>query len=193
MLDADGLNAFQWQTEPLNATRAAWSPTSPQGRARVTRVLTPHLGEMSRLTGIPPADLEARRLDACREWAVKWGCVLVLKGAPTVVAGPDGRASVNPTGNPGMATAGMGDVLTGIVAALMAQGLAPYDAARAAVYAHGTGADECARALGPVGYTAGDVAAALPRVLAALLRSRDEALERGGRPPGTRNAERPAP
>lgn len=193
VLDADGLNAFQWQTEPLHATRAAWSPTSPQGRARVTRVLTPHLGEMSRLTGIPPADLEARRLDACREWAMKWGCVLVLKGAPTVVAGPDGRACVNPTGNPGMATAGMGDVLTGIVAALMAQGLAPFDAARAAVFAHGMSADECARTLGPVGYAAGDVAAALPRVLAALLRSRDEALERSGRPPGPCNAERPAP
>ncbi len=190
VLDADGLNAFQWRTEPLNATRAAWSPTAPQGRARVTRVLTPHLGEMSRLTGVPPADLEARRLDACREWAMKWGCVLVLKGAPTVVAGPDGRASVNPTGNPGMATAGMGDVLTGIVAALLAQGLAPYDAARAAVFAHGMSADECTRAIGPVGFSAGDVAAALPRVLAALLRARDEEIERGGqekRPaPGTR-------
>jgi NAD(P)H-hydrate epimerase len=184
VLDADGLNAFQWQTEPLRTARAAYSPTAPDGRARVTRVLTPHLGEMSRLTGIPPADLEARRLDACREWAVTWGSVLVLKGAPTVVASPDGRASVNPTGNPGMATAGMGDVLAGAVAALLAQGLAPYDAARAAVFAHGLGADECARAIGPVGFTAGDVAEALPRVLAALLRTRDEVVERGGRRPG---------
>ncbi len=184
VLDADGLNAFQWQTEPLNAARAAWSPTAPQGRAPNTRVLTPHLGEMSRLTGIAPAEIEAHRLDACREWAMKWGCVLVLKGAPTVVAGPDGRASVNPTGNPGMATAGMGDVLTGIVAALLAQGLPPYDAARAAVFAHGMSADECARTIGPVGFAAGDVAAALPRVLATLLRERDEAIERGGRRPG---------
>jgi ADP-dependent NAD(P)H-hydrate dehydratase / NAD(P)H-hydrate epimerase len=188
VLDADGLNAFQWQTEPLHAARTGWSPTSPQGHARITRVLTPHLGEMSRLTGVPPADLEARRLDACREWAVKWGCVLVLKGAPTVVAGPDGRASVNPTGNPGMATAGMGDVLTGIVAALLAQGLAPYDAARAAVFVHGASADECARAIGPVGFSAGDVAATLPRALATLLRARDQALEQGGRPPVPRNA-----
>ena len=183
VLDADGLNAFQWQTEALRTARAAYSPTAPQGRARGTRVLTPHLGEMSRLTGVPPAELEARRLDACREWAMKWGCVLVLKGAPTVVAGPDGRASVNPTGNPGMATAGMGDVLTGIVAALLAQGLAPYDAARAAVFVHGMSADECARAIGPVGFTAGDVADALPRVLAGLLRSRDEEAERGGAGP----------
>ncbi len=118
----------------------------------MARVLTPHLGEMSRLTGVAPAELETRRMDACREWAMKWGCVLVLKGAPTVIAGPDGRATVNPTGNPGMATAGMGDVLTGIVAALLAQGLAPYDAARAAVYAHGLGADHCARAIGPGGF-----------------------------------------
>jgi len=119
-------------------------------------------------------------MDACREWAMKWGCVLVLKGAPTVIADSDGRATVNPTGNPGMATAGMGDVLTGILAALLAQGLAPYDAARAAVYAHGQGADLCSRALGPVGFGAGDVAGVLPGVFAGLFRVRAAALERRG-------------
>jgi NAD(P)H-hydrate epimerase len=127
-------------------------------------------------------------MDACREWAMKWGCVLVLKGAPTVTAGPDGRATVNPTGNPGMAAAGMGDVLTGIVAALLAQGLAPYDAARAAVYTHGLGADHCARATGPVGFGAGDVTEALPGVFAALFRLRDETLERRGAEHGGRPA-----
>jgi hydroxyethylthiazole kinase-like uncharacterized protein yjeF len=187
LLDADGLNAFEQHGGLLSAAREPASPTAPQGRTRVARVLTPHLGEMSRLTGIAPAELEARRMDACREWAVKWGCVLVLKGAPTVIAGPDGRATVNPTGNPGMATAGMGDVLSGIVAALLAQGLAPYDAARAAVYAHGLAGEHCARAIGPVGFCAGDVAEALPGVFAALFRRRDESLERrsvesGGRP-----------
>jgi len=176
LLDADGLNAFAGRADLLAAAAPA-------------RVLTPHLGEMSRLTGLPAAGLEARRMDACREWAVRWGCVLVLKGAPTVTAGPDGRATVNPTGNPGMATAGMGDVLSGIVAALLAQGLAPYDAARAAVYAHGLGADHCAREIGPVGFGAGDVAEALPRVFAMLLRRRDETLERRGIP----QTERPAP
>jgi ADP-dependent NAD(P)H-hydrate dehydratase / NAD(P)H-hydrate epimerase len=187
LLDADGLNAFEPPGGSLSAARAPGPPATPSGRTRGSLVLTPHLGEMSRLTGIAPADLEARRLDACREWAMKWGCVLALKGAPTVIAGPDGRVTVNPTGNPGMATAGMGDVLAGIVAALLAQGLAPYDAARAAVYAHGLAGDHCARVIGPVGFAAGDVAESLPGVFAALFRRRAgtpdrHGLERAGRP-----------
>jgi NAD(P)H-hydrate epimerase len=186
LLDADGLNAFVQHAGLLSAAPA---PTTPQGKARVARVLTPHLGEMSRLTGIAPAELETHRLDACCEWAMKWGCTLVLKGAPTVVASPDGRATVNPTGNPGMATAGMGDVLTGVVAALLAQGLAPYDAARAAVFAHGLAGDHCARTMGPVGFCASDVTEALPGVFAALFRLRAETLERRG----VEQRERPAP
>jgi NAD(P)H-hydrate epimerase len=171
VLDADGLNAFAGRAELLASSR---------GQARAARVLTPHLGEMSRLTGLAPAELESRRLDACREWAMRWGCVLVLKGAPTVTAAPDGRATVNPTGNPGMATAGMGDVLTGVAAALLAQGLAPYDAARAAVFVHGLAGDHCARTIGPVGFGAGDAVEALPAVLAELIRLRDERLEHPG-------------
>jgi NAD(P)H-hydrate epimerase len=178
VLDADGLNAFAERGDALTPAR----PEAP-------RVLTPHLGEMSRLTGIAPAELEARRLDACREWAMRWGCVVVLKGAPTVTAEPGGRATVNPTGNPGMATAGMGDVLSGVVAALLAQGLAPYDAARAAAFVHGLAGDACARTHGPVGFGAGDALEALPAVLARLLRLRDETLEHHG----ARDAERPAP
>ncbi len=181
LLDADGLNAFVGHGGRLSA--------APAGTARAARVLTPHLGEMSRLSGIAAAELELHRMDACREWAMKWGCVLVLKGAPTVVAGPDGRATVNPTGNPGMATAGMGDVLAGIAAALLAQGLSPYDAARAAVYVHGLAADHCARAIGPVGFGAGDVTEALPGVLAELFRLRDGL--HGS--PGPERAGRPAP
>lgn len=122
-------------------------------------------------------------MDAAREWARAWGCVLVLKGAPTVVAAPDGRTSVNPTGNPGMATAGMGDVLTGVIAALLGRGLEPWDAARAAVFAHGAAGDACARTIGPVGFAAGDVAAALPAALAGLARVRDAVWERGGESP----------
>ena len=187
VLDADGLNAFAEHAGLLSTARAPYPPSAPQGGGRGSRVLTPHLGEMSRLTGIPPEELEARRLDACREWAMTWGCVLVLKGAPTVVADPDGRVTVNPTGHPGMATAGMGDVLAGVVAALLAQGLAPYDAARAAVFAHGQAGEHCARFMGPVGFGAGDVAEALPGVFAALFRRRDgtierRGVERGGRP-----------
>ncbi len=155
VIDADGLNAFEGHTEAL-------------ARAQAPLVLTPHLGEMRRLTGIDTTTLEANRIDATREWARRWQAVVVLKGAPTVIAAPDGRTTVNPTGNPGMATAGMGDVLTGAIAALIAQGLAPYDAARLAVYAHGMAGDMVAAELGQHGMAAGDVAEALPRALLSL-------------------------
>jgi NAD(P)H-hydrate epimerase len=159
VLDADGLNAFAPPEQDLAAAlRGAPAP----------RVVTPHLGEMARLTGVPAAELEARRIDAAREWAARWGCVVVLKGAPTVVAEPGGRACVNPTGNPAMATAGMGDVLTGALVAMLAQRCTAWDAARIAVFAHGLAGDLAAREIGPLGIAAGDVAERLPRALALL-------------------------
>ncbi len=159
VLDADGLNAFAPPDGDLaEMLRAAPAP----------RVLTPHLGEMARLTGEMPSSLETRRIDAAREWAARWKCVLVLKGAPTVIANERGQACVNPTGNPGMATAGMGDVLTGTIAALLAQKLQPYDAARFAVFLHGLAGDLAAREVGPIGMTAGDVVERLPRALALV-------------------------
>ncbi len=155
VLDADGLHAFAGDAAAL------WN-------SRFPRVLTPHLGELSRLTGERTASLEARRIDAAIEWAARWNAVLVMKGAPTVTAAPDGRAEVNTTGNPGMAAAGMGDVLTGAITALLAQGLAPFDAARLAVHAHGLAGDIAAKELGPIGIGAADVAERLPRALARL-------------------------
>jgi NAD(P)H-hydrate epimerase len=125
---------------------------------------------MARLTGTTARDLEGRRIDAAREWAARWKAVVVLKGAPTVTAAPDGRATVNPTGNPGMATAGMGDVLTGAIAALLAQGLERYDAARLAVWAHGAAGDLAAADLGAHGMNAGDVLDRLPLALRELAR-----------------------
>jgi len=159
VIDADGLNAFAGNPEPLT-------------RGPGARVLTPHLGEMARLTGVAVPALEARRIDAAREWAQRWRSVVVLKGAPTVTASPEGQATVNPTGNPGMATAGMGDVLTGAIAALIAQGLAPYDAARLGVYAHGLAGDLAAGERGQYGLSAGDVLESLPLALLALTRLR---------------------
>jgi NAD(P)H-hydrate epimerase len=164
VIDADGLNAFDGHTEALTLGPAP-------------RVLTPHLGEMSRLCGVTTAALESRRIDAAREWAQRWRSVVVLKGAPTVTASPEGEATVNPTGNPGMATAGTGDVLTGAIAALLAQGLAPYDAARLAVYAHGLAGDLAVSERGQYGLSAGDVLEALPRALLALTRMRAESIE----------------
>jgi NAD(P)H-hydrate epimerase len=164
VIDADGLNAFEGHPDLL-------------ARIRAPHILTPHLGEMHRLCGVRPPELEMRRIDAAREWAERWRCVVVLKGAPTVTASPDGRATVNPTGNPGMATAGTGDVLTGAIAGLLAQGLAPYDAARLGVYVHGMAGDVAAGERGQQGLAASDVLEALPLALLALTRLRAESLE----------------
>ncbi|MFN8586758.1 MAG: NAD(P)H-hydrate dehydratase [Candidatus Eisenbacteria bacterium] len=162
VLDADALFAFSPPEHDL-ATVLARSPAP--------RVLTPHLGEMARLTGMLPSTLESRRVDVAAEWAKKWNCVLVLKGAPTVIADATGRVSVNPTGNPGMATAGMGDVLTGAIAALLAQKLSPWDATRLAVFAHGLAGDLAEREIGAIGLVAGDVVERLPRAMAMVSES----------------------
>jgi NAD(P)H-hydrate epimerase len=156
VLDADALTALAPAAEVLEpALRLAGAP----------RVLTPHLGEMARLTGQTTAELEARRIDTARGWAQRWGVTLVLKGAPTVVASPDGSVSVNPTGSAALATAGTGDVLTGVLVALLAQGLAPFDAARLAVHAHGLAGDLTVRARGPLGVVASDLIEHLPSAL----------------------------
>jgi NAD(P)H-hydrate epimerase len=158
VLDADGLNAFAGKADLFRKRRAPL-------------ILTPHLGELSRLTGFSPSALEDARLDMARRFAEEWNVVLVMKGAPTVIASPDGAATVNPTGNPGMATMGMGDVLTGVIAAFLAQGLSPYDAARAGAYVHGLAADFTHVRVGTLGLVAGDVIADLPRALDRLMRS----------------------
>lgn len=138
------------------------------------RVLTPHLGEMEHLTGESAEALEARRIDAARAWSARWRVVLVLKGAPTVTAAPDGRTAVNPTGNPGMAAAGMGDVLTGAILGLLGQGLEAYDAARLGVYLHGLAADRVADRIGVEILKASEVEAELRPALAQLLEEGEE-------------------
>lgn len=159
VLDADALNALAPAEDQLaRALRVA----------PAARVLTPHLGEMQRLTGLAPAELEARRIDAARGWAQKWGATLLLKGSPTVVAAADGRVSVNPTGSPALATAGTGDALTGLLVALLAQGLAPYDAARVAAWVHGAAGDLAEGTRGPLGVIASDVVDHLPKAFESL-------------------------
>jgi len=171
VIDADGLNAFAGRSVEIGRPPGA-------GAGTPGRILTPHIGEMARLTGADPRAIELYRIDVAREWAATWNAVVVLKGAPTVTADPGGHATVNPTGNPGLATAGTGDVLCGVIAALVGQGLAPYDAARLGVYAHGMAGDLAAAALGQQGMCAGDVIEELPHALKALAAIRDEALER---------------
>ena len=150
VLDADGLNAFQDHTHLLD------------GRRRPL-VLTPHPGEMSRLAGITIKAVQADRINIARSFARDHHLVLVLKGDRTVVALPDGSAWINPTGNPGMATGGTGDILTGMTAGIIAQ--MPNDYARAAiaaVYLHGLAGDVAAERMGEHSLTATDLLHGLP-------------------------------
>jgi len=150
VVDADGLNAFAGDLAGL--------------RSAAPRVLTPHPGEAARLLGRDTAAVQADRAGAARELAARSGAVAVLKGARTVVARPDGRISINPTGGPGLAAGGSGDVLAGLVGALLARGLAAWDAARLGVWLHGAAGD-----LGPTqGGLASELADRLPAAWQAL-------------------------
>ncbi len=164
VLDADGLNAFAGRPEEL---RHRQPPT----------VITPHPGELGRLLGTTAAAVNDDRLAAAREAARVTGAVVVLKGYLTLIAAPDGPVAINPTGNAGLASGGSGDVLTGTVAALLAQGLPAWDAACLGAYVHGLAADLLAAERGPEAIAAGDLAAALPDAMSALRRG----LSVGGR------------
>jgi NAD(P)H-hydrate epimerase len=154
VLDADGLNCVAGTG--LLTERPA--PT----------ILTPHPGEMARLLGTDVPGVQRDRLRAARTLAEAVRAVVVLKGAHTVIAAPDGGVAISPTGNPGMASGGTGDVLAGVLGGLLAQGLAPFDAAVLGVFAHGAAADAVAARQGEVGLLARDVVAELPSTLARL-------------------------
>jgi NAD(P)H-hydrate epimerase len=123
---------------------------------------------MDRLAGISVRQIQADRVTCAREFAQKYHSHVVLKGARTVIAHTDGKVYVNPTGNSGMASGGMGDVLTGIIGGLLAQGYAPETATHIGVYVHGAVADHLAEEIGPVGFLAGDVMEALPERMKKL-------------------------
>jgi hydroxyethylthiazole kinase-like uncharacterized protein yjeF len=148
VLDAGALTALGTEFKPL------------EKRERPT-ILTPHPGEMSRLTGVPVKEIQADRSAAAQALASNTGALVVLKGAGTVIASPEALA-VNESGNPGMATAGAGDVLAGVIAALLGQGMAPFDAARLGAYLHGLAGDIAAEERGVHGVMAGDLIEALP-------------------------------
>ena len=144
VLDADALNSLAHKLDMLKLLKS-------------TAVLTPHIGEMARLINIPVEAIQRNKIQIAMEFAQKWKVILILKGARTLVASPDGRVFINTTGNPGMATAGSGDVLTGIVTGFLAQGIQPLDAAMAAVYIHGAAGDRAATRIGEYGLMAGDI------------------------------------
>jgi hydroxyethylthiazole kinase-like uncharacterized protein yjeF len=155
VIDADGLNAL--------ASREHWWQ-----ELSVPAIVTPHPGEMSRLTGLPIADIQADRFQTAVGQASAWGATVILKGAHTVVAAPDGRARVSPFANPALASGGTGDVLAGAIVGLVAQGLEPFDAAALAVYLHGRAGEKVREELGDAGLLAGDLLPALPQVIKEL-------------------------
>ena len=156
VLDADGLNA----AAQLLAAGEAFP--HPAGEL----IVTPHPGEMARLTGLSAAQINADREETARTYAQKWNAVVVLKGSRTVVAAPDGRVRVNPTGNPGLSRGGSGDVLAGMTAALLACRLPAYEAAACAVYLHGAAADRAAAVHGEYGMLPHDILPELGRMFA---------------------------
>jgi NAD(P)H-hydrate epimerase len=131
-------------------------------------VLTPHPKELSRLTGKDVKAIQADRINAALEAAEQFGSVVVLKGSFSVVAAPDGRVFINPTGSPAMAKAGAGDVLSGIIGGLLAQSLDPFDAAVAGTYIHGRAGEIAAASLGLAGVLAGDISEAVPDALISI-------------------------
>jgi len=152
ILDASGLNAFAGRAGEIN-------PSS------LPRVITPHPGELARILGSDTKTINADRIQAAREAARACNCVVVLKGFQTLVAEPDGHVFVNPTGNPGMASGGMGDVLSGMIAALLARGTDPLDAACTGVYLHGFAADLVRDEQSDTGLAAMDVAERIPTAI----------------------------
>ena len=155
VLDADGLNAA---ADLLQAGKTL----HPKGEL----ILTPHPGEMARLTGLSAAAIHADREGTALRFARAWNAVVVLKGAQTVIAAPDGRCAVNPTGNPGLSRGGSGDVLAGMTSALLACGLSACEAAACAVWLHGAAADRAARQKGEYGMLPQDIFAHLGQIFA---------------------------
>ena len=149
VVDADGLNLLS----QIEGWSTLLSPNT---------ILTPHPGEMARLTGKSVADVQADRINIARKSAQVWGHIVVLKGAFTVIAAPDGQIMLLPFANPALSSAGTGDVLAGTIVALLAQGLAPFPAAVTGAYLHGLAGEIVRQRLGETGVAASDVATALP-------------------------------
>jgi hydroxyethylthiazole kinase-like uncharacterized protein yjeF len=154
VLDADAIVAFAGYAHLLRD-------------CKITPILTPHLGEMAKLLGVSVAELREDRIGLTRDAAKDYNCIFVLKSERTIVVFPDGTVSLSTNGNPGMATAGSGDVLAGVIAGLKAQGMSRYNAAMAGVFLHGFAGDLAAER-GMTGLVASDIMEALPAARFAL-------------------------
>lgn len=157
VIDADGLNILSKITD--------WSSLLPKNT-----IITPHAGEMGRLCGLTNTEVQAQRLTLARDKAMAWGCVVVLKGAHTVIAAPDGKIALSPFKTDALAKAGTGDVLAGIITALRAQGVKSFEAACLGVYLHGLAGTLAAERVGASsGVMASDVSAAIPAAWSRLI------------------------
>jgi len=154
-VDADALTALAGHLDEL---RDAPAP----------RCLTPHPGEMARMLGVSVSEVQRDRIETVREFATRHRVHIVLKGSRSVIGFPDGRVFVNPTGNPGMASGGTGDVLTGMLGAFLARGLEPGAALVSSVYLHGSAGDIAAERVGEEALVARDVIAAIPEAFKRL-------------------------
>jgi len=161
VLDADGINILAEDLSILKERKAQM-------------VITPHPGEMARLLGTTVKEIQEDRINIARSFSKEWGVTTVLKGSRTIIASPEGEIYINTTGNAGMATGGSGDVLTGIIASFIGQGLKPLDAAVAGVYLHGVCGDNIAQRNGAHGLIAGDLAREIPKVIFEIDGSRGQ-------------------
>lgn len=155
VIDADGLNVISSDVDMLK-------------NKNCKVILTPHPGEMSRLTSLSIAEIEENRESVASEFAEKYGVTLLLKGHNTIIASPDGRIKINTTGNSGMASGGMGDVLTGVIASFVGQGVSCFDAAVLGAYLHGKAGDIAVNEVGEFGLIASDVVDKLPYAIKSL-------------------------
>jgi NAD(P)H-hydrate epimerase len=155
VLDADGINAF---VNDLSALE----------KLKLNLILTPHPGEMARLLGKRTEEVQKEREKVAKNVAKLFNCVVVLKGHETIVADSTGQAYINKTGNPGMAKGGMGDVLTGMIAGLAAQGRSPWEAATTGVYLHGLAGDLAAKEKGEYGMIATDLIGQIPYAICSI-------------------------
>ncbi len=159
LCDADALNIL------------AMKENSLKKGVNAARIITPHPGEMARLIGESASFVQKNRLQVAHKFAVTNNVYLVLKGAGSIIADPDGKIAINPSGNPGMAAGGMGDVLSGIIGGLLVQGFSPWQACCLGTYTHGLAADRLASKT-PYGYLAGEVAETLPIIIHELLNNK---------------------
>ena len=168
VIDADALNALAGHLSLLQASGI--QPASPAGRHsassikhQAARILTPHSGEMARLTKLGISFINNNKKNLAKKFTSEYNVTTVIKGHRTVVASPENKFYINKTGNPGMASAGCGDVLSGIIAALLASGMEPFKAARLGVYVHGLAGDIAAKEIGEISLRARDLLRSLPK------------------------------